>query len=69
MKTYVVKYNQHEKLFTDIQFAINEAERISKTGVNTDVYLEFDGVRNKEPFYSCTKFSSHPDNKMTQNMK
>ncbi|WP_190284975.1 hypothetical protein [Bacillus sp. S3] len=54
MKTYVVKYTQHEKVFTDLQFAIKEAEILSKTGVHTYVYSEIDGVRDEEPFYSCT---------------
>lgn len=53
MKTYVVKYKEHEKVYTDIGFAIAEAEKIGETGVNVYVYAELDGVREEEPFFSC----------------
>jgi len=52
--TYIVKYKQHEKLFTDVRVATLEAEKIGETGVNTFVYKEVDGVRDDEPFFSCT---------------
>jgi hypothetical protein len=52
--TYIVKYNQFEKVFANIQVATKEAERIGEKGTNVYVYEEIDGVREEEPFFSCT---------------
>lgn len=52
MKTYIVKFKHHERLFTDDKFAVIDAERLGMTGLTVDVFRETDGVREDEPFFS-----------------
>ena len=54
MKNYVVQWNKNEKDFSDVNEAATFAEKTGlETGSNVYVWVEIDGVRDKEPFFRC----------------
>lgn len=55
MKKYVVTWGNEEKEFDDIKKAVDFADKTGvSTGSNAYVWGELDGVRDEEPFFSCT---------------
>ena len=54
MKKYIVKWGNNEKEFEDVKEAVSFAEKTGEQGANTFVYVERNGIRDIEPFYSCT---------------
>ena len=54
MKKYIVQLGKNEKEFLDVSEAIGFAERTGfETGANAYVWVEIDGVRDREPFFRC----------------
>ena len=54
MKKYIVKWGNNEKEYEDIKEAVYFAEQTGEQGANVYIFAETDGVRDIEPYYSCT---------------